>query len=136
MSRVYVVDDDLRHAKLAAKIVERTGNEATVFGDPIEALHAACECKPDLLIVDMMMPEIDGLGLLRVLRKKGINTTAVIVSAYSTEVDKKLLPSNGVAAVVSKPYPIKLLMDVVTKALGDSGAAVGAAETVEEGGTT
>jgi CheY-like chemotaxis protein len=135
MSRVYVVDDDLRHAKLAAKIIERTGNEVEVFGDPIEALHAACEKKPDLMVVDMMMPEIDGLGLLRVLRKKGVDSKAVIVSAYATEVDKKLVPANGVEAVVSKPYPIKQLMDVVIRALSDSGITVDAVGNVE-GGTT
>lgn len=124
MKRVFVVDDNPVHAKLAAKLIHKTdeNTDLAVFNDPFLALTAALESPPDLLVLDMMMPKMDGIQLLRELRKNGIDTPAIIVSAFMKEVSEKLLPSNHIAGVVAKPYSIEVFSNSVGRALGSGNA--------------
>jgi len=106
MRNILVVDDHPLHADMAAKVVSKAAPDADVrkYTDPFLALAYALETPPDLIVVDFMMPKMDGLQFLRELRKKDIMTKAVIVSAFMKKVSESLLPGNHVAAIVEKPY--------------------------------
>jgi two-component system alkaline phosphatase synthesis response regulator PhoP len=119
MIRVFVIDDNPVHAKLAAKMVQKVDENVSlsVFNDPFLALTEAIQEPPDLLVLDMMMPKMDGIQLLRELRKEGIMTRAIIVSAFLERVSEKLLPSNNVAGVIGKPYTVEAFSQEVGKAL-------------------
>jgi len=69
MSRVFVVDDEFVIATTLATILERSGFEAISFTDPLKALKAAQVNPPDLLISDVMMPELSGIDLAIGLRR-------------------------------------------------------------------
>jgi len=60
---VYVVDDEEIIANTLAVILQRSGFEAVPFGDPLEALMAAEYRTPDLLVTDVMMPQLNGVDL-------------------------------------------------------------------------
>lgn len=60
---VYVVDDEEIIATTLAAILQRSGFEAMAFGDPLEALMAAEYRTPDLLVTDVMMPQLNGVDL-------------------------------------------------------------------------
>ena len=119
MKNVMVVDDNPMHVRMAAKIVSKADPEASIrtYHDPFMALSDALDSPPDLLILDFMMPKMDGLQLLRELRKKGIMTTAIIISAFIKKVSSAMLPGNHVAAVVAKPYSAKDFIQTVKAAL-------------------
>src|SRR6266702_6974508 len=63
LSRIFVVDDEFVIATTLATILERSGFEAVSFTDPLKALKAAHINPPDLLISDVVMPEISGIDL-------------------------------------------------------------------------
>jgi len=120
MKNVFVVDDNPLHANLAAKLIRAVSPESTVsvFHDPFLALSALLESAPDLMVLDFMMPKMDGLQLLREVRKKGIMTKTIMVSAFLKEVSARLLPSNNVSAVVTKPFAAGDFMRLVSRELG------------------
>jgi len=121
---IYVVDDNKVHADLAAKVISKLnpGTEVKVFTDAFLALSNALEEKPDLIVLDFMMPKLDGIELLRELRKEGIMSRAIIISGLLKEVTRKLLPSNNVAGVLPKPFSPVALAKLVREALQEAPA--------------
>jgi CheY-like chemotaxis protein len=67
--RVFVVDDEFIIASTLATILQRSGFDAVSFTDPLEALLAAEQQAPELLITDVVMPELSGIELAIALRK-------------------------------------------------------------------
>jgi DNA-binding NtrC family response regulator len=63
LSRIFVVDDEFVIATTLATILERSGFDATSFTDPMKVLKAAAAGAPDLLISDVVMPEMSGIDL-------------------------------------------------------------------------
>lgn len=121
MKNVMVVDDNPVHAKMAAKVVTKADPNAEVrtYTDPFLAMSDALENAPDLIVLDFMMPRIDGVQLLRELRKQGIKTKAVIVSGFTRKVSERILPENNVADIVEKPYSTQEFISKMEKILGE-----------------
>lgn len=121
MCRVVIVDDDLGCLEAIAEIAyEAVGMDGTVeaYTDPNEFIEAAsCGQRPDLLLVDYVMPSMDGIAALRCLRRRGVDCKAVIISAFPFEVSHKLLPTNNVNLVVAKPFRAVDLSRVVREAI-------------------
>jgi CheY-like chemotaxis protein len=65
----------------------------------------------------MMMPKIDGITLIRELRKRDIYTPVIIVTAYESKVTSKILPSNRIKAVLAKPFDIQRLLSAVEESV-------------------
>jgi len=122
MKRVLVVDDNPTHLRITSKIAQKIlGEKGRIesFSDPMEFIHAAqFGAKPDLIVIDYMMPAMDGLTALRILRNKGINSKAMIVSAYLTDLYSKLIESNNISVVIKKPFSINEIGDEMAVALG------------------
>src|SRR4030065_1841455 len=68
--KILIVDDDLDMLSLMDWHLNRLGYSTSVAVDGLEAMKRIGECKPDLVILDVMMPEVDGLKLCRCLKKK------------------------------------------------------------------
>ncbi|MBD3407292.1 MAG: response regulator [Candidatus Lokiarchaeota archaeon] len=119
-----IVDDNEHHARLAAKIVEHAcGDNPDVYTDPFMALRNSMTEHPDLIVTDMMMPKMDGITLLREMRKEGIFAPAIIVSGHLKRVSEKLLPSNHIAAIIPKPFQIEELSKAVIEAIAKNASA-------------
>ena len=120
MPTVMIIDDNKVQADMVSKVASKVCKDAVIktFYDPFLALTSVFEDEPDLILVDFMMPKMDGIHFLREIRKKGIMTKAIIISAFMKKVSEKMLPTNHVAAVIGKPYVVAELMDVIRDALG------------------
>jgi CheY-like chemotaxis protein len=123
MSLVMVVDDNPVHLEMLSRVATKTvGKDGRVeqFGSALDLLHRICDEGevPDLLILDYMLPEMDGLQALRILRNRGVNSRVMIVSAYLDQISEKLIPSNNVSTVVNKPYSLVKLAEEIAKSLG------------------
>ncbi|MBO0871210.1 MAG: response regulator transcription factor [Micromonosporaceae bacterium] len=127
-ARILVAEDDPKQANLVRIYLEREGHSVLVVGDGRRALDASRAHRPDLLVLDVMMPTVDGLDVCRILRAES-EVPILLLTARSTEEDKLLGLDLGADDYVTKPYSPRELTARVRALLRRSGkAAPGAAE--------
>ena len=112
LKTILYVEDDL-HVRTTAKLVlEVLGKfEVRDCGSGREALHAARDFQPDLILLDMMMPELDGLNTLEMLRRMPHlkNTPALFVTGLTNPADIARYVQAGAIGVIPKPViPLRL----------------------------
>ena len=116
-SRVLVVDDDRAIRALVAKIVERAGFEVDTAADGAEALALLEERDYGVLVVDLMMPKVDGFEVVaRVGRMQGRRPAVIVVTAAAESVALRKLDGSVVHSVIRKPFDINVLGDLITAA--------------------
>lgn len=106
---ILVVDDDKEIVRVLGKLLELEGYEVYAAGDGIKALEIVTGRKVHLILLDVMMPKLDGLSTLMELRKRR-NIPVIILSAKTEESDKVLGLSMGADDYVSKPFQTAELM--------------------------
>ncbi len=112
--RIFVVDDEKKINDLIKLYLLREGYAVEVFSDGLSAYKAFMDNSPDMLIVDVMMPEMDGYSLCRKIRKES-NVPIIIVSAKDDEIDRILGLELGSDDYISKPFsPRELITRVKT----------------------
>jgi two-component system, OmpR family, response regulator MtrA len=116
---VLIADDDADILSLVRAVLERAGNEVISVGDGAQALASVIERKPDLAVLDISMPEVDGLEVLRRLRADSATSElpVVLLSARAQEADVKLGFELGASAYVKKPFSPRELADRVAELL-------------------
>ena len=107
--RVLVVDDDVKTVELVKLYLERDGYKVLTAYDGIEALRLARESFPDLIILDLMLPDVDGLEVCRVLRHES-DVPIIMLTAKSTDQDKLTGLGLGADDYVTKPFSPKVLV--------------------------
>ena len=140
---ILVVDDDREIADSVAKILEKEGYITLTANDGMQALETIASSHVDLIILDIMMPRLDGLSATMKIREKK-NIPIIILSAKTEDSDKVLGLSMGADDYVSKPYnPMELVARVKSQLrrylyLGSSGRlqdmSSGNAEMITVGG--
>ena len=101
-ARVLVADDDPKHAQLIRLYLEREGHQVMTVGDGRAALEMARSRRPDLIVLDVMMPLVDGLDVCRILRAES-NVAILLVTARSSENDMLLGLDIGADDYLAKP---------------------------------
>jgi DNA-binding response OmpR family regulator len=116
---VLIADDDADILSLVRAVLERAGNEVISVGDGARALASVAERKPDLAVLDISMPELDGLEVLRRLRadEETSELPVVLLSARAQEADVKLGFELGASAYVKKPFSPRELANRVAELL-------------------
>jgi DNA-binding response OmpR family regulator len=102
-SRILVAEDDPKQAHLIRVYLEREGHSVLVAGDGRTALDMARSRKPDLMVLDVMMPEVDGLDVCRILRGES-SMPILLLTARSTEADMLLGLDLGADDYMTKPF--------------------------------
>jgi two-component system, OmpR family, response regulator ResD len=103
--RVLVVDDEPTITEVVSRYLERAGYSATTAADGLEAVRIADEHRPDLVVLDVMLPELDGLQVLCRLRDGENGRTPVILLTAKGEQDDKLAGlRSGADDYVVKPF--------------------------------
>jgi CheY-like chemotaxis protein len=120
---VLIVDDHEMARDTLLGMVEHAGYPAVAFANPAGALARVAELRPALILLDMMMPEIDGADFLRRLREihEGAAVPVVIVSAIGHLLQgmrRADVRSAGVAAVLSKPVTYTALIETIGRIIG------------------
>ena len=100
---ILVTDDDRDIVNTIAKLLELEGYSVIKAYDGLDALEKLAENKIQLIIIDVMMPRLDGLSALMKLREKS-NIPVIVLSAKSEDTDKILGLSMGADDYVTKPY--------------------------------
>ncbi|ADB73079.1 response regulator transcription factor [Geodermatophilus obscurus] len=121
MPHVLVVDDDPVVADLVAFRLQRLGLQVTVRTDGETGLAAARRLRPDLVVLDWLMPRMDGLEVCRALRADAdpalARTPVLMLTAKSQEPDLERGFAAGATDFVAKPFSTRELVSRVTAAL-------------------
>ena len=133
IARILVADDDPKHAQLIRLYLERDGHQVLTVGDGRAALDQARARRPDLILLDVMMPLVDGLDVCRILRAES-NVAILLVTARSSENDMLLGLDIGADDYMSKPVSPRELTARVRALLRRIGAADAAAQVIRVGG--
>jgi len=126
-AHVLVAEDDEMQAELIRRSLLSEGHTATVVHDGSAALDAARRLRPDLVVLDLMLPVIDGFGVCRVLRRDD-DIPVLMLTARSAEDDVLLGLELGADDYMTKPYSPRELMARIRTVLRRSGRAAGRRE--------
>ena len=134
---IYILEDDASIRKLVVYTLNSQGMEAEGFERPSQFWSALEEKKPDLVLLDIMLPEEDGLQVLKRLRADPAmrKLPVLMLTAKSTEYDKVLGLDQGADDYIAKPFGMMELMARIRTALrhaGSSGEEDGATYQVGE----
>ncbi|MGI8677880.1 MAG: response regulator transcription factor [Jatrophihabitans sp.] len=113
MAQVMVVDDDTTVASVVVNYLERAGHSVRQIGDGRSALAAIDESPPDLMVLDLMLPGIDGLEVCRRVRQRWPHLAVVMLTALSEPEDRIAGLEVGADDYVTKPFsPRELVLRV------------------------
>ncbi|TET57035.1 MAG: response regulator transcription factor [Dehalococcoidia bacterium] len=105
---VLVVDDDVKTVELVKVYLNRDGYRVLIAYDGVEALRVARESNPDLVVLDLMLPDVDGLEVCRTLRHES-DVPIIMLTARTTDQDKLTGLDSGADDYVTKPFSPKEL---------------------------
>jgi CheY-like chemotaxis protein len=127
MKKVLVADDKETSRELIRTVLESSGYAVTEAIDGGEALQFARQLQPDLVILDLQMPRLDGFGVLAELRRdRNFDATPIMaLTASAMHGDRERALVAGFDSYISKPIPLPMLREEVERLLarGRSGAA-------------
>jgi len=109
VKHILVVDDEPRIAEIARDYLERAGYRVTVAGNGIDALAIARTRQPDLIVLDLGLPQMDGLDVTRALRRQS-NVPIIMLTARVDESDTLIGLELGADDYVTKPFSPKELV--------------------------
>lgn len=122
MTRVLIVEDEPALADSVSYALEREGYECTVLGDGAKAVDYVRSWRPDLVLLDLMLPGMSGIDVCRQVRSIG-QTPIVMVTAKDTEADKVLGLELGADDYITKPFGMQELLARVRAVLRRTGAS-------------
>lgn len=127
MKKILVVDDEKPISDIVKFNLSKEGYDVYTAYDGEEAIEKAEEVVPDLILLDLMLPKIDGLEVCRQIRKK-YDMPIIMVTAKDSEIDKVLGLELGADDYVTKPFSNRELIARVKANLRRQGAAAASAE--------
>jgi two-component system response regulator PilR (NtrC family) len=120
VSRILVVDDEESMREFLRILLEKEGHEVSTARDGEAGLHQAMDREADLVISDIRMPRLDGVGLLTGLREHGLETPVILVTAYASRDAAIQAMKQGAFDYITKPFKIDEIRLVIHRALAEA----------------
>jgi two-component system alkaline phosphatase synthesis response regulator PhoP len=119
MRTILYIDDDEQYAWMIKTLLGKRGFIVETACDGLEGMRKARQLQPDLILLDMYLPRIDGLEVVEQLRSESPtrHIPIVVMSALPTHSSRKLLQGVDVQDVVSKPFQLEELLNTVSRNL-------------------
>jgi DNA-binding response OmpR family regulator len=118
-AHILVVDDERDLTELVAINLQLAGYRTTIAHDGVDAIEAIAEERPDLVVLDVMMPRLDGWGVLAALQKdpETRDLPVVMLTALANERDLVRGHLSGAVSYVTKPFDLPRLVETLEQAL-------------------
>jgi DNA-binding response OmpR family regulator len=137
---ILIVEDELSLQETLAYNLKKEGYTVEMVGDGRSALEAARRLKPDLIVLDIMLPEMDGFEVARILRRE-MSTAILMLTARDDEIDRVVGLEVGADDYLTKPFSMRELMAriksqlrrarLLREEMGKSGSAEAKHETLK-----
>lgn len=123
MALIYIVEDDKNISEIESFSLKNAGHQTMEFLDGRSFYKELAEKKPDLILLDIMLPDEDGLSILRKIREKRETKRipVIMVTAKTTEIDKVKGLDNGADDYMTKPFGVMELVSRVKALLRRTG---------------
>ena len=116
MQRILVVEDDFDIQELLQNFLQETGYEVDIAGDGVEALSIFVDGKYDLILMDIMLPKIDGYGVCELIRKQS-DVPIIMLTALNGEDDQIKGLDLQVDDYITKPFSMPILIRKIAAVL-------------------
>jgi len=122
MKTILVADDDKNIQLLLETVLTLEGYRVILANNGLEALKKIKEETPDLLILDLKMPDMNGVDVLRVIRKDNKELPIIICTAYEKMLDEYAVWAGHVAGCLTKPMVLDRLKAMIKRSLANKTA--------------
>lgn len=121
MAVILIVEDNDKNLKLARDVLQAQGYATLEAMTGEEGVRIACERRPDLVLMDIHLPGIDGLEALRQLRADPATATIPVIAftASAMESDRREIAAAGFDGYIGKPISLRPFLDTVRSQLGE-----------------
>jgi DNA-binding response OmpR family regulator len=110
MKKILIVEDELNMVKGLKDNLEFEGYEVDIAMEGRSGLQKIMQCRYDLILLDIMLPEISGFDICRTVRKEGVITPIILLTAKGEEIDKVLGLELGADDYITKPFSLRELL--------------------------
>lgn len=120
MKKILVADDKTTGRELVRTVLERAGHEVYEVSNGIDALEAAGRIRPDLIILDLHMPGLDGFAVVKELRtiEPFLSLPIIALTASAMQGDRQKAMAAGFTGYITKPVSLNHLRSEVERLLG------------------
>jgi CheY-like chemotaxis protein len=117
MARILVIEDSAYQRTKISKVLESVGHLVIQASDGREGLLTAASSNPDLVLLDLLMPEMGGLEVLQELHDKHLALPVIVLTADIQETTRRQCLDLGADGFINKPLKPQELLDVVAQAI-------------------
>lgn len=118
--KILIIEDDRDVARLMATLMQQSGYQTVIAEDGVKGLNLALGERPDLIILDLLLPRLSGMELLYKLHERQMNAPVVIVTAWGSEQLAIQALRMGVKDYINKPFDPQDLLEVAERALAEN----------------
>ena len=120
MAKILIVEDDVSVRTLLQKTLSASGHEVSVCADGLEGLTELERRRPDLIIVDIMMPRLDGVTFVKAIKSNHQTKPIPVIFLTAKNDPKSMIEGINIGAkyYITKPFQLEELITKVGKALG------------------
>ena len=120
VSRILVVDDEEAMRDFLRIFLEKEGHEVLTARDGVTGLALATSQPVDLVVSDIKMPRLDGVGLLTGIRQQGLETPVIMITAYASADSAIQAMKQGAFDYITKPFKVEEIRLIIRRALEES----------------
>src|SRR5450759_4985394 len=110
MKKILIVEDELNMIKGLKDNLEFEGYEVDTAMEGCSGLQKILQFSYDLILLDIMLPEVSGFDICRTVRREGVNTPIILLTAKGEEIDKVLGLELGADDYITKPFSLRELL--------------------------
>lgn len=121
MKKILIVDDHKEIADLLEKVLKKENYITKAFYDANSAIEAIKEDMPDVVLLDIQMPCMDGVEALNIIKEINSELKVIIMTAYAEKQKSKFFLENGAIDFISKPFKLKDIRVLISKVLSGDG---------------
>jgi len=120
--KILIVEDNELNMKLFNDLLESKGYEVVQTRNGMDALELAREHKPDLILMDIQLPEVSGLDVTRWIKEEDelAMIPVIAVTAFAMKGDEERIRQGGCEAYISKPISVATFLETIKHHIGDN----------------